>query len=104
MIKKAPTVPALSAAEAANTAKPYVVKLHAQWCAICMVTKGAWSEIEKTYASRVNRCRARPSAKAYSRRRPLCRRIHPARSSSETLPSASATISVTTSASVARRS
>jgi thiol-disulfide isomerase/thioredoxin len=50
----APVVPKLSAVEAANTAKPYVVKLHAQWCAVCMVTKGVWSEIEKTYASRVN--------------------------------------------------
>ena len=50
----APAVPAVSAAEAANTAKPYVVKLHAQWCAVCMVTKGVWSEIEKTYAGRVN--------------------------------------------------
>jgi hypothetical protein len=50
----APVVPALSAVEAANTVKPYVVKLHAQWCAVCMVTKGVWSEIEKTYAGRVN--------------------------------------------------
>lgn len=50
----APAVPALSAAEAANPARPYVVKLHAQWCAVCMVTKGVWSEIETTYAGRVN--------------------------------------------------
>lgn len=50
----APAVPALSAAETANPARPYVVKLHAQWCAVCMVTKGVWSEIETTYAGRVN--------------------------------------------------
>lgn len=50
----APVVPAVSAVEASNTPRPYVVKLHAQWCAVCMVTKGAWSEIEKTYAGRVN--------------------------------------------------
>jgi hypothetical protein len=50
----APAVPALSAVEAARTAKPYVVKLHAQWCAVCMITKGVWTEIEKTYGSRVN--------------------------------------------------
>jgi thiol-disulfide isomerase/thioredoxin len=54
MRNTAPVVPSLSAIEAANTAKPYVVKLHAQWCAVCMVTKGVWSEIEKTYAGRVN--------------------------------------------------
>ena len=50
----APAVPALSAAEAANTAKPYVVKLHAQWCPVCMMTKAVWSQIEATYATRVN--------------------------------------------------
>jgi thiol-disulfide isomerase/thioredoxin len=50
----APAVPALSAVDAARTAKPYVVKLHAQWCAVCMITKGVWTEIEKTYGNRVN--------------------------------------------------
>jgi hypothetical protein len=54
MRNAAPAVPPLSAADAASTAKPYVVKLHARWCAVCMVTKGAWSEIEKTYTGRVN--------------------------------------------------
>jgi thiol-disulfide isomerase/thioredoxin len=48
----APAVPAVSAAEAVG--KPYVVKLHAQWCPVCMVTKGVWSEIEETYSGRVN--------------------------------------------------
>ena len=32
---------------------PWVVKLHAQWCPVCMLTKGMWSEIEETYAGRV---------------------------------------------------
>jgi thioredoxin family protein len=50
----APTVPAISAAEVANPTKPYVVKLHAQWCPVCMVTKGIWSQIEDTYSGRVN--------------------------------------------------
>ena len=49
----APVVPPVPA-EAANIGKPYVVKLHAKWCVVCMMTKGAWSEIEKTYAGRVN--------------------------------------------------
>ena|SRR5688572_15376330 len=50
----APVVAPVSAAEAANSGKPYVVKLHAQWCAVCLVTKDEWSQIEKMYAGRVN--------------------------------------------------
>ena len=50
----APAVAPLSAADAAKTSKPYVVKLHAKWCPVCMITKGVWSEIEKSYAGRVN--------------------------------------------------
>jgi len=45
---------ALSAAEAAGTGKPFVVKLHAQWCPVCMMTKDIWSEIAETYAGRVH--------------------------------------------------
>jgi hypothetical protein len=47
-----PVVQAISAADAANTAKPYVVKLHAKWCPICMVTKGVWSQIDAAYSTR----------------------------------------------------
>jgi thiol-disulfide isomerase/thioredoxin len=50
----APAVPMVSAGEAAQTGKPYVVKLHAQWCAVCLVTKGMWTQIEKTYSGRVH--------------------------------------------------
>ena len=49
-----PIVPAISSAEAANPNKPYVVKLHAQWCPICMMTKPVWSQIEATYSGRAN--------------------------------------------------
>src|SRR5580765_3716226 len=49
-----PTVPMISAVEAANTSRPYVVKLHAQWCPICMLTKTVWSQIEAAYSGRVN--------------------------------------------------
>ena len=49
-----PAVPAISFAEAANSTKPYVVKLHAQWCPVCMVTKGVWSQIEASYSTRAN--------------------------------------------------
>ena len=48
-----PTVATISAAEAAATDRPWVVKLHAQWCPVCMLTKGVWSRIEETYAGRV---------------------------------------------------
>src|SRR5688572_22303706 len=50
----APAVPPVSPVEAAQTGKPYVVKLHAQWCPVCMITKDAWTQIEKAYAQRVN--------------------------------------------------
>jgi thiol-disulfide isomerase/thioredoxin len=48
-----PVVPPIATAEAAALGSPWVVKLHAQWCPVCMLTKGMWSEIEHTYAGRV---------------------------------------------------
>jgi thiol-disulfide isomerase/thioredoxin len=53
VMNPAPTVPTISA-EAATSGKPYVVKIHAQWCAICMATKDVWSQIQDAYSSRVN--------------------------------------------------
>ena len=50
----APAVAPISLAEAANPARPFVVKLHAQWCPLCMVTKDEWRQIAETYAGRVN--------------------------------------------------
>jgi thiol-disulfide isomerase/thioredoxin len=50
----APTVPPVPVPEIANPSRPYVVKLHAQWCPLCMVTKGVWGQIEETYGGRVN--------------------------------------------------
>src|SRR6187401_2048325 len=50
----APAVPKISAAETIGTGKPYVVKLHAQWCPVCMVTKDVWSDIASAYAGRVH--------------------------------------------------
>jgi hypothetical protein len=49
-----PVVPALSDVDAANPSRPYVVKLHAQWCPICMLTKSVWSQIEVAYSARAN--------------------------------------------------
>jgi hypothetical protein len=48
-----PVVPPLATTDAAAAGAPWVVKLHAQWCPVCMLTKGMWSEIERTYAGRV---------------------------------------------------
>ncbi len=48
-----PVVPQLATSEAVAAGSPWVVKLHAQWCPVCMLTKGMWSEIEQTYAGRV---------------------------------------------------
>src|SRR5688572_2399566 len=50
----APSVPGISATEASNPTKPYVVKLHAQWCSTCMLTKGVWAEVNEAYAGKVN--------------------------------------------------
>ena len=48
----APTVPTISPVEAANPSRPYVVKLHAQSCPICMFTNTAWSQIAATFSGR----------------------------------------------------
>jgi thiol-disulfide isomerase/thioredoxin len=49
-----PVVPAISQAEAQHPSKPYIVKMHAQWCSICLSTKDVWSQIAETYATRAN--------------------------------------------------
>jgi thiol-disulfide isomerase/thioredoxin len=49
----APLVPTIASADAAAPGAPWVIKLHAQWCPVCMLTKGMWSEIEQQYAGRV---------------------------------------------------
>jgi thiol-disulfide isomerase/thioredoxin len=50
----APVVPAISSVDPAGSSKPYVVKLHARWCPVCMMTKDVWSQVETAYAGRVN--------------------------------------------------
>ena len=49
-----PVVPALATAAATADGAPWIVKLHAQWCPVCMMTKGIWSQLEQTYAGRVH--------------------------------------------------
>jgi hypothetical protein len=48
-----PVVPTIATADATAAGEPWVVKLHAQWCPVCMMTKGMWSQIESQYAQRV---------------------------------------------------
>jgi thiol-disulfide isomerase/thioredoxin len=48
-----PVVPTVATVDAAAAGAPWVVKLHAQWCPVCMLTKGVWSEVEEHYAGRV---------------------------------------------------
>jgi thiol-disulfide isomerase/thioredoxin len=50
----APVAPPISSAEASSPTRPFVVKLHARWCAVCMITTSVWSQIEKEYSGRVN--------------------------------------------------
>lgn len=49
-----PATPPISAAAAADPDRPYIVKLHAQWCPICLVTKDVWSELAADYEARAN--------------------------------------------------
>lgn len=49
-----PSVAPISAEEAGRPGKPYVVKLHARWCPVCMLTKGVWAQVQETYAGRVH--------------------------------------------------
>ena len=42
------------AVDAADSGRPYVVKLHAQWCPYCMLTRDVWSQIEAAYRDKVN--------------------------------------------------
>jgi thiol-disulfide isomerase/thioredoxin len=50
----APAVAAVSAAQAADPNRPFVIKLHGQWCPVCLATKGIWHELAAEYASRAN--------------------------------------------------
>ena len=48
-----PVVPTIATTDASAPGAPWVVKMHAQWCPVCMLTKGMWSQIEDAYAGRV---------------------------------------------------
>jgi thiol-disulfide isomerase/thioredoxin len=49
-----PVVPTVPPDDVADLSRPFVVKLHAQWCPKCMVQKGIWAGLERDYGDRVN--------------------------------------------------
>ena len=49
----APEVPVISSADAAEADRPYVIKLHARWCPVCLATKGIWTTVQDAYAGKV---------------------------------------------------
>jgi thiol-disulfide isomerase/thioredoxin len=49
----APTVPPVSAVDLSTASTPYVIKLHARWCPVCMVTKDQWASVQAAYQGRV---------------------------------------------------
>jgi thiol-disulfide isomerase/thioredoxin len=52
-LNPAPQVPAVSASEVVETKRPYVVKLHARWCVVCMMTKASWTAVQEAYAGKL---------------------------------------------------
>ena len=51
---RAPAVTPISDDEARGADRPFVIKLHAQWCPTCMVTKDVWARVHQTYAGRAH--------------------------------------------------
>ena len=49
----APEVPLISSRDVVESTQPYIVKLHAQWCPVCIITKDEWSDVQEAYAGRV---------------------------------------------------
>jgi thiol-disulfide isomerase/thioredoxin len=50
----APVPAPIAAAEIANPTRPFVIKMHAKWCSVCMITRSMWTEVEAAYAGRAN--------------------------------------------------
>ncbi len=50
----APVVAVVPPAEAVNPTRPYVVKLHANWCPVCLATKDEWNQLAADYKDKVN--------------------------------------------------
>jgi hypothetical protein len=35
-------------ADIESSSRPYVIKVHARWCPVCMMTKGVWNRVQTT--------------------------------------------------------
>ncbi len=49
----APHVAGIDVATLNDSSRPYVIKVHAKWCPVCMMTKDMWNQVESTYAGKV---------------------------------------------------
>lgn len=50
----APKSPTTTTGAPLDPSKPTIVKVHAQWCPVCMLGKSAWKQLERDYATRAN--------------------------------------------------
>lgn len=48
----APSVPRVAAGDGITSTQPYVIKLHARWCPVCLVTKDVWTDVQQAYEGR----------------------------------------------------
>ena len=49
-----PRVPRIELTSLQDSPPPYVVKVHAQWCPVCIMTKDMWNQVQQSYAGKVN--------------------------------------------------
>lgn len=54
VLNPAPKVPTIAPEDSSVAKRPYVVKIHARWCPVCMLTKGSWTKLQTQYIDRVN--------------------------------------------------
>jgi thiol-disulfide isomerase/thioredoxin len=54
VLNSTPIVPTVSLNDPTTETPPFVVKIHAQWCPVCMLTKGTWTKLQKAYSAGVN--------------------------------------------------
>lgn len=49
-----PKVPSVVAQDPVAAKRPWVVKIHAQWCPVCLLMKATWTKLQAAYAGQVN--------------------------------------------------
>lgn len=54
LVNGAPKVPPPpTSPDSGETKSPFVVKIHARWCPVCMASKPAWTKLQKSFRGRV---------------------------------------------------